>query len=828
MFIGRQNLMNGNRRQKGVSLLTIALLLLLLGGALIAGVAYFRAQIPSDVASGQKEALHWADQSIIGFASIHHRLPCPAATPTGDENCTLAKGWLPAKALNLDTTMYEPGVLPMRYMVYRNATTVVDSIAYTHRDLAANEMVPSLPLPLPYNAYAPVHWDETADNDHTDIEDKGTHHGRYSGREDIDARNGLDMCETMRLAYSSVLDGVDTAYAHYLRGGAVINVAYGVAVPGLGDASGNNNRFDGANAGETAQMEPPDREHSYNYDDYVFVRDLPSLMTAMGCQPAHYDMMEEYDALIASGSFENLDDYRNDIGSETDTEIVDITMPDQLDVSYTRRGIAAATVSSVNTVAMMADAAAEVEALRNLVVENAESAVSAATQQAVLTGIGIATAVVGLVSNTVALAKAIAAIVASLGLHVGAWVASVAYAAGIVLSGVAVGLSIGAMVALIAAAVHAGNVVAALGGDTSGISDFCDTAGSAVDKDEMLENLNGQRDELVEKRDEAKDKRDAAKIEYDALTGAINDCHGGLLNNTPTVMLNGSNPPVICTETTYDDRFYCFDSIANGNRSIRIRYAPFLNLTLYQAKETAQQTYDEAIKRQDDLNDRITELQDTSSIDDIVNQYEQALTASGAENIDAKVAAYRQRLLDRNAEDLAKAIAEWNTLDAQIPSLLAAANNARQAVEDAENALNNASTDDDQTNCTAPESGAGTVFCEEMYGMHCVFRGRDLRYWITTLRYVVSLVNGNWFECFFQGGNYCQEPYYYSVWLEWQRAEEAYQMAVDNLEELDKNIADVENMDFSSCASGSDTVLLWGVDRAKEVLRRVDKRAVLQ
>lgn len=835
MFSGKH--MNSDKRQRGMSLVTLALLLLLIGGALMAGIAYFRASIPSDVASSQKDAMNWADQAVLGFASTQHRLPCPAATPTGDEDCSLAKGWLPAKALNLDATMFQPGLLPMKYMVYRNKTTV-NSKTYAHRDLAANESVSSRTLPL--DAYEPPEWDNDATQDYTDITDTSAHTGRFTARKDFNVRNGLDLCETARLAYSEVLHAPSNAYAHYLRGSTVVNVAYGIAEPGMGDASGNNNPFDGVNANDAAiQMEPPDLPHSSDYNDYVFVRDLPSYMAALGCPPVHYNMVEGYTENVAKGTFGGLKDFSSEITPITST-FTDNVPPSELIVAYEREGVAALTVSSVDSVALMVDAAAEVEALRAFVADNANSTMDSAIQQDITTAIGIITAVVGLAANVAAIVKAVTAAIASLGADAGADTAIGLYVAGLAVSVVAVGLSIAAEGMLIAATVYAANVVSAVGGDTSLISTFCDKAQNLVDKATLLKNLNDQRASLVTTRDNAQAARDAAKAKYDAVTNAINACYNGLSNNEPQVTMVVSTPSgnttVTCTATQSDARTACFDTASLHNAIPD--YASFRDLSLYQAQQAAQQNLDVAQKNLADLNSKIAELQDTSSIDDVVNTYRNALIQNNFPgDIDAQVAAYRANLEQRRQDDLAAAISQRDALNAQISALQAARDAATAAVTNAQNALQNASTSDVLITCTAPNSGTGTAACQATYNNYCsyplqiydslgfIITETDLRYAILTPRFQVA---GERSSCGSSSAVSCAYPYYYSVWLEYQEDDQLYQTTVTQIAVVDSNIQAVNNMDFSSCASGSDHLLLWSVDDATEVLRRVDKRGVLQ
>ncbi|MDR1367963.1 MAG: hypothetical protein LBJ76_04515, partial [Candidatus Accumulibacter sp.] len=65
----RQMMFRRAPREGGITLLTVALLLLLLGGALMAGIYFLRASMPGDLAVSQKDALLWAAKAIQGFAA---------------------------------------------------------------------------------------------------------------------------------------------------------------------------------------------------------------------------------------------------------------------------------------------------------------------------------------------------------------------------------------------------------------------------------------------------------------------------------------------------------------------------------------------------------------------------------------------------------------------------------------------------------------------------------------------------------------------------------------------------------------------------------------
>ncbi len=237
------------RRQRGSGLLEIALVVLLVAAAIAAGFVYLKAQVPPRQAQAQEQALDWADQAIVAFAASYGRLPCPASTPGGTEDCgATGKGWLPAQTLEDVKPRFDadgPGhaASPMRYVVYRG----------TDADLA-----------VAANRYEPWQWD--SDNS-------------VPSNWGLGAVNGLDFCTALATASSR---GFDAAQAHTADPqGAAVNIAYGVAAAGI--TGGAVGRFDDTNGDSSAAIESPARQADADYDDRVRVRDFATLGQSMSC-----------------------------------------------------------------------------------------------------------------------------------------------------------------------------------------------------------------------------------------------------------------------------------------------------------------------------------------------------------------------------------------------------------------------------------------------------------------------------------------------------------------------------------------------------------------
>ncbi|MCL7715148.1 hypothetical protein [Stenotrophomonas mori] len=243
--------------QSGIGLLQVMLVLLLVATALAAAAVLVQSKRAPSQAVTQERTLRWADEAIAAFAAANARLPCPADTANGEENCAPghAKGWLPARTLlGASGSDLPPG--PVAYMVYRGDETL-------HLDLTA-----------PGNAYQPPLIDgsprQIVDQDGVEDED-----GKLPSRA-FASINGLDLCRSLELAQR---DPYDATRAH--ADGVPANMAYGIAAAGpLAGAT----RLDGANSGPAAQLASPWQQWDSGYDDRVRVRTFDAAGQMLGCR----------------------------------------------------------------------------------------------------------------------------------------------------------------------------------------------------------------------------------------------------------------------------------------------------------------------------------------------------------------------------------------------------------------------------------------------------------------------------------------------------------------------------------------------------------------
>jgi type II secretory pathway pseudopilin PulG len=253
------NYRENKKNALGFSLIETAIALVILGLIALAFTYFARAQIQSKVASTERDLTQRAQSALQAYAYTKFRLPCPASNPaTGLEDCTTGAQaqFLPWATLQISDNRARQ----MRYGVYRsgNANPRLDT------DLASSSAMDRAAVLITSGVSATT--------------------TPFATSTLLGNANLLDFCHSLNTANSapfssSNLHTVDAS-------GVQKNVAYALALPGLGDADGDGNVFDGLQPLQTVALpafDAPSRPISAAYDDKVVAVSAPTLFANLSC-----------------------------------------------------------------------------------------------------------------------------------------------------------------------------------------------------------------------------------------------------------------------------------------------------------------------------------------------------------------------------------------------------------------------------------------------------------------------------------------------------------------------------------------------------------------
>ena len=293
------------RRMMGFTLVEMSVLLLALGLILPGAIIFWQLSERQRVTTVQMDVQKQSRDALLGFLHSNYRLPCPAANALGVEDCAAERqtGFFPWRTLNLPRE--EAGAL--RYGVYRAPSAAGLADAPLDQDLAVrrdrmNPLRARMPLVKPQNHHE-------APNPHAPpipTTTAGVLGATYSGDDTAplntacnaandpacplggdNAVSLIDIC----LALNTGIDGlVAPAGRLATQAGATRRTAaFVIAAPGMLDADGNGQAFDGANAAASNSdptYESPGRAVSDTYDDIVLAASHAELFSELSCGTA--------------------------------------------------------------------------------------------------------------------------------------------------------------------------------------------------------------------------------------------------------------------------------------------------------------------------------------------------------------------------------------------------------------------------------------------------------------------------------------------------------------------------------------------------------------
>lgn len=289
------------RLQRGFSLVELSVALLALGIVLLGAVVLWQLSERQRVSTRQMDTQVQVREAVIGFVHANFRMPCPALDTLGTENCGAGQvGYVPWRTLGLP----RPEAGQLRYGVYRQASTT----AHEDRDLAVlkdrmNPLRVATPSPRPQNNTAPngqlPPLPVASAANLLGATQSGSFSDPLSGS--CDASNGppcpatpvgsatnlIDVCLALNTASDNIVAPAGNLGVN--ARGSRQAVAFVIAAPGMLNASGTGNRFDGANGTATnasPTFESPSTLITNNYDDQVISVSHSELFSQLHCGAA--------------------------------------------------------------------------------------------------------------------------------------------------------------------------------------------------------------------------------------------------------------------------------------------------------------------------------------------------------------------------------------------------------------------------------------------------------------------------------------------------------------------------------------------------------------
>lgn len=355
----------GHTREQGFTLWEMALIVALLGVAMIIGVSAVRAPIHERQIVDQQRLLHWADKQIVAFAQINGRLPCADINGDGLENCGAGsnKGWLPYKTLDFQSTMPGRGVPHLKYVAYRGLS----------QDLSVTSATRYQPANWKLWSSSPGNWANS--------------HYTGSGLENT---NDLDLCSALEDDATQTATTPSATSANFTDGGVVHNVAYGLAVSGGGGLYAGS-LFEGLNAQNSASMEAPGRSPDSSYNDQVFVRTFASMRKALSCE----SVVQSVNAVgMSVGVLDDIAAQKQSMITSTSIAMGLMVLGDALQVAELAESIGALAAAIEKEAEAAAELAAAIASCLVLVgcafIPQAAAAVGFATAAIVAAGVAVA------------------------------------------------------------------------------------------------------------------------------------------------------------------------------------------------------------------------------------------------------------------------------------------------------------------------------------------------------------------------------------------------------------------------------------------------------
>ncbi len=247
-----RNKAHGINPQSGFSLLELSIAIIVLGVLTAIAAGLYQNNLKKTNQVHFSEISHQAEYAILGFIFANGRLPCPASSESGVENCTTRVGYYPHKTLGLTHSVRNSMGLPLRYAVYSKPGVLENNIEL----------------------------DKAIDRFRPFMADAWTGSPPFAQLQTLNNINSLDICQAIQSGYSVASD------PRYLLTGTGLNaqpVAYLLFSAGTQDADGSGSLLDGVNTLTGTTFESLNAAGSALNDDQLKAVHFSQLWEQLGC-----------------------------------------------------------------------------------------------------------------------------------------------------------------------------------------------------------------------------------------------------------------------------------------------------------------------------------------------------------------------------------------------------------------------------------------------------------------------------------------------------------------------------------------------------------------
>jgi len=325
----------GRNRQFGFSLLELSLAVIVLGTLTAVAAGLYQNNLQKTNQVHFSTITDDAEQAILGYLFAYGRLPCPASSMAGTEDCTTKVGYYPHKTLGLTHGVRNSVGLPLRYAIYSKPGVLENNI----------ELEKAVDRFRPFMA------------------DVWTGSPPFAQLQTLNNINSLDLCQAIQSGYSVAAD------TNYLMTGSGTNaqpVAYLLFSAGNTNANGAGTLLDGANTPTGMTFESLNAAGTALNDDQLKAVHFSQLWEQLGCNGVLSPVGHGHPNAVSTAVImqQALADYKVQLDIAVDIAKADVAAAAAV-VAGAAAGIASAaatppigTAQAINTAGAMAPAVA--------------------------------------------------------------------------------------------------------------------------------------------------------------------------------------------------------------------------------------------------------------------------------------------------------------------------------------------------------------------------------------------------------------------------------------------------------------------------------------